>query len=128
MLPNILIKELEAEAESVSCSCGSPVNINKCSLPFPKDVSCILYDNPDCSVEDWKEPIFLKSGEERSFSILKNPLNIRLKNEAEAISVRKGCTLEAFDDSDFSDDQVFQLNDWNIIFISLHFYSTWNKK
>jgi hypothetical protein len=57
-------------------------------------------------VEDWTEPIFLGCGEERSFSILKNPLNIRLKNEAEAISVRKGCTLEVFDDSDFSDDQV----------------------
>jgi hypothetical protein len=31
--------------------------------------------------------------------------NIFYKNEAEAISVRKGCTLEVFDDSDFSDDQ-----------------------
>jgi hypothetical protein len=40
-------------------------------------VACILYDNPDCSVEDWKDPIFLGCGEERSFSILKNPLNIR---------------------------------------------------
>jgi hypothetical protein len=98
---------LEAEAEAVNCTCGSPVNINKCSIPFPNDVACILYDNPDCSVEDWKEPIFLKKGEERSFSLLKDPLNIRFKNEAEAISVRKGCTLEAFDDSNFSDDQVF---------------------
>jgi hypothetical protein len=34
-------------------------------------------------------------------------LNFRLKNEAEAISVRKGCTLEAFDDSNFTDDKVF---------------------
>ena len=98
---------MEAEAEAVNCTCGSPVNINKCSIPFPNDVACILYDNPDCSVEDWKEPIFLKKGEERSFSILKNPLNFRLKNEAEAISVRKGCTLEAFDDSNFTDDKVF---------------------
>ena len=97
---------MEAEAEAVNCTCGSPVNINKCSIPFPNDVACILYDNPDCSVEDWKEPIFLKKGEERSFSLLKDPLNIRFKNEAEAISVRKGCTLEAFDDSNFSDDQV----------------------
>ncbi len=32
--------------------------------------------------------------------------NIFYKNEAEAITVRKGCTLEVFDDSDFSDDQV----------------------
>ena len=31
--------------------------------------------------------------------------NIFYKNEAEAITVRKGCTLEVFDDSDFSDDQ-----------------------
>ena len=31
--------------------------------------------------------------------------NIFYKNEAEALSVRKGCTLEVFDDSDFSDDQ-----------------------
>lgn len=97
--------ELEAEAEAVNCTCGAPVNINKCSQPFPQGTACILYDNPDCSVEDWKEPIFLGCGEERSFSILKNPANIRLKNEAEAISVRKGCTLEVFDDSDFSDDQ-----------------------
>lgn len=36
---------------------------------------------------------------------MKDPLNIRFKNQAESLTVRKGCTLEAFDDSNFSDDQ-----------------------
>ena len=31
--------------------------------------------------------------------------NIFYKNKAQAISVRKGCTLETYDDSDFSDDK-----------------------
>ena len=31
--------------------------------------------------------------------------NVFYKNKAQAISVRKGCTLETYDDSDFSDDQ-----------------------
>jgi len=97
--------ELEADMEAVNCTCGVPVDIGKCTQPIPQGVACILYDDKDCSVDDWDEPLFFGCGEEKSFSVLKSVKNIFYKNEAEAITVRKGCTLEVFDDSDFSDDQ-----------------------
>jgi hypothetical protein len=93
----------------VSCTCGAPVNLNKCSIPYPKLISCILFDGPDCSIRNWKDPIFMRKGWQRPFSIVKNPSNIRLKDEAESISVRKGCFLEAIDDTNISDNKVFNL-------------------
>jgi len=48
--------------------------------------------------------VFLKSGEGKSFSVLKNLGNVIYKNDAKSLSVRKGCTLEAFDDTNFSND------------------------
>ncbi|QQP34755.1 Uncharacterized protein FKW44_022747, partial [Caligus rogercresseyi] len=42
----------------------------------------------------------------RSFSLLRSPLNLKYKNEIESVAIRSGCTLEAYDDSNFSDDGV----------------------
>ncbi|QQP34764.1 Uncharacterized protein FKW44_022756, partial [Caligus rogercresseyi] len=50
--------------------------------------------------------IILNDGEERSFSLLKSVLNYQYKNDIESFIVRDGCTLEAYDDSDFSDDGI----------------------
>lgn len=98
-------KDLESEIESVECKCGVKMNTEKCSQPFPKDTACIVYDGNDCTIDNWSNPVFLKSGEDRSFSILKGLSNIMYKNDAKSLSVLKGCTLEVFDDTKFSNDQ-----------------------
>ncbi len=55
-------------------------------------------------VEDWDLPLYLAAGEARSFSLLQSLRNFQFKNTIESVSVRAGCSLEAFDDSDFTDD------------------------
>ena len=77
-----------------------------------RNADCIVYDDEDCGLEHWSNPIGLLSGESRSFSLFKSLTNYRYKNTIESISVRSGCTLEAFDDSDFTDDgQMFTAPD-----------------
>ncbi|CAB4063445.1 unnamed protein product [Lepeophtheirus salmonis] len=59
----------------------------------------------NCEDDDFKG-LVINPNEERSFSLLKSPLNLKYKNEIESFSVRDGCTLEAYNDSDFSDDGI----------------------
>jgi hypothetical protein len=73
-------------------------------VEFVGDAACIVYDDSDCKVEDWEAPLTFKSGDARSFSLLQAASNFKFKNTIESVSVRRGCTLQVFDDSDFSDD------------------------
>ncbi|CAB4063442.1 unnamed protein product [Lepeophtheirus salmonis] len=120
-------KSLVDEISSVICECpdevnsgsgggGSSIGISKKIDPasniddskcptIPATACAILFDEEECESDDF-EPIFLNDGEERSFSILKSILNLKYKNDIESFIVRDGCTLEAYDDSDFSDDGI----------------------
>jgi len=35
---------------------------------FPANKACMAYDDPDCRVDKWKEPLAFACGEEKSFS------------------------------------------------------------
>jgi len=66
----------------------------------------MLYDEEDCRVEDWDEPLALECGEKKSFTRasltgLFNPY----KNEAESVSVKAGAKLAVYDDSNYEDDE-----------------------
>ncbi|QQP34762.1 Uncharacterized protein FKW44_022754, partial [Caligus rogercresseyi] len=81
-------------------------NIPERKCPTISRTACaMLFDEEDCEADDY-EAIILNDGEERSFSLLKSVLNFQYKNDIESFIVRDGCTLEAYDDSDFSDDGI----------------------
>ncbi|CAB4068420.1 unnamed protein product [Lepeophtheirus salmonis] len=124
---NLDRKSLNDEISSVVCECpdektsgssngGSSIgrpkkidpasNIDDSKCPtIPATACAILFDEEDCKSDDF-EPITLSDGEEKSFSSRKSILNFKYKNEIESFIVREGCTLEAYDDSDFSDDGI----------------------
>nr|XP_040565766.1 uncharacterized protein LOC121115717 [Lepeophtheirus salmonis] len=83
---------------------NSNVGVGICP-PVPKTACAVLYDDKNCEDDDFKG-LVINPNEERSFSLLKSPLNLKYKNEIESFSVRDGCTLEAYNDSDFSDDGI----------------------
>ncbi|XP_071742992.1 uncharacterized protein [Lepeophtheirus salmonis] len=118
MYKNLDRKSLVDRISSVMCTCpgldpsgqqrridpNSNIKESKCP-PMLDSVCAVLYDEEDCVSDDF-DPIYLSNGEERSFSSLISLSNIKYKNDIESFTVREGCTLEAFDDSDFSDDGI----------------------
>eukprot|EP00096_Caligus_rogercresseyi_P009645 TRINITY_DN3300_c0_g1_i1.p1 TRINITY_DN3300_c0_g1~~TRINITY_DN3300_c0_g1_i1.p1 ORF type:complete len:276 (+),score=63.43 TRINITY_DN3300_c0_g1_i1:867-1694(+) len=81
-------------------------NIPESQCPRISSTACaVLYDEENCVSDDW-EPIILNNGEQRTFSLRSTLVNLKYKNDIESFVVRQGCTLEAYDDSDFSDDGI----------------------
>ena len=79
---------------------------NKCGNT-PSEFCAMVFDDEGCNEGDWK-PLGIKDGESRSFSILQaNPLKgldnlFNYKNDIESLTVKKGCTLTVYKDSDYS--------------------------
>ncbi|CAB4058658.1 unnamed protein product [Lepeophtheirus salmonis] len=81
-------------------------NIAKEKCPTISATACaVLYDEENCVSDDW-QPIVLNNGEEKTFSLRSSLVNLKYKNDIESFVVRQGCTLEAYDDSDWSDDGI----------------------
>ncbi|CAB4068723.1 TBCA [Lepeophtheirus salmonis] len=81
-------------------------NIAKEKCPTISATACaVLYDEENCVSDDW-DPIVLNNGEEKTFSLRSSLINLKYKNDVESFVVRQGCTLEAYDDSDWSDDGI----------------------
>jgi len=77
---------------------------------FPAGADCIVYDDERCNVEKWNAPLFLQSGEKRSFSLSDSifsldfsPLNY--KNTIESVSVRRGCKLTLYEETNYKGDK-----------------------
>ncbi|QQP34765.1 Uncharacterized protein FKW44_022757, partial [Caligus rogercresseyi] len=116
---NLNDDSLDDEISAVTCECPGPSsqgsgagkvdpssNARPGACPPVAATACaVLYDDRDCTNDDF-DGLVLSSGEERSFSLLRSPLNLKYKNEIESVAIRSGCTLEAYDDSNFSDDGV----------------------
>uniref|UniRef100_A0A0K2TLI2 Uncharacterized protein n=1 Tax=Lepeophtheirus salmonis TaxID=72036 RepID=A0A0K2TLI2_LEPSM len=118
-------KTLVDDISAVKCECpdgmatssgasrsGSPrpidpnSNIAKEKCPTISATACaVLYDEENCVSDDW-DPIVLNNGEEKTFSLRSSLINLKYKNDVESFVVRQGCTLEAYDDSDWSDDGI----------------------
>ena len=79
---------------------------NKCT-DTPAEFCAVVFDDDKCQKGDWA-PLGIKDGESRSFSVLQaNPLKgldnlFNYKNDIESFTVKKGCTLTVYKDSDYS--------------------------
>jgi len=87
---------------------GNAADKEECKRAFTSGNSadCIVYDDEDCEVEDWNEPVFLTRGQERAFKFsITSPLrSLSYRDTIESVSVRAGCRLEVYDDSAFGAD------------------------
>lgn len=122
--------ELDEKISSTECRCGGPnvdYDFGGEGLPsggrpgnqavgnaakgeclnarFAAGVSCIAYDDQDCETDSWDAPLFFRSGDSRSFSLLEALSNFKYKNAIESVSVKAGCVLEVYDHSNFSNDK-----------------------
>ena len=89
---------------------GNSADKPECQAAFRSGsaADCIVYDDEDCEVEDWSQPIVLTRGQSRAFKFdVANPFDsLKFRDTIESVSVRRGCRLEVFDDSSFgADDQ-----------------------
>ena len=76
------------------------VKPSSCPDTFPPGVDAMLWDEDDCALKDWRSPITMASGESKSWGYFST-----YADNTESLCVRSGCTLAAFDDGRFSDDQ-----------------------
>ncbi len=56
---------------------------------LPVSVCAIVYDDEDCTVDDWENSMTIAPGENKAFTLLNG---FKYKNTIESIAVRKGCT------------------------------------
>lgn len=119
---------LNEEIESVKCNCfnqGSgntfdptqkfnpqvspalaalPESCQNIASQYPQ-YGAIVFDDEECKVDDWDEPLGLVPGQDKSWGLFSNPTGYaKYANTIESVYVKRGCALTVYDDDEFSDD------------------------
>ena len=72
-------------------------------VQFSTAASCIVFDEPDCVVDQFYAPFHIRAGESISFV---GWYSYPYASNVESVSVRSGCTLEVFSDALYTHDRA----------------------